>query len=162
MQIVLFMSLIFKSVMGPNIQRWQITLAHPVIHLGIMSCRHVIESSLCMHQDAWVLEHFWATRERHERADERRDAEWHITTLNKLRRMALRCKILVWQLHGWCQTLKDTSMEWHSPAELHLTQGKLERKMHSRELSSSGSYARRAETDSESGGGGPPLSQLCR
>ena len=46
---------------------------------------------------------FRTTREEQERADDRRDAAQEMITLNRLGKRALRCKILVRQLHGRCQ-----------------------------------------------------------
>ena len=59
---------------------------------------------------------FRTMREEQERADDRRDAAREMITLNRLGKRAVRCKILVWQLHGRCQMrlsmlLKETSIE---------------------------------------------------
>jgi len=59
---------------------------------------------------------FRTMREEQERADDRRDAAREMMTLNRLGKRAVRCKILVWQLHGRCQMrlsmlLKETSIE---------------------------------------------------
>jgi len=48
---------------------------------------------------------FRTMREEQERADDRRDAAQEMMTINRLGKRAVRCKILVWQLHGRCQTM---------------------------------------------------------